>query len=770
MKISKLLNLSAIALVFWFVPIIGVALASPITYTLTGTGSGTVNGAPFTNSVWTITVKGDTLAITYHASITEYDLLGTTVTMAITGVGTATVTDSVSIFSSQVGSEGRLGISRNGAINGPMLILSDAAFITYALATPLGPITAFPSLYSRFQNLQTNLGPITLSSSGSVTFQAVLGSPTLIVSKSGTGTGTVTSSPAGINCGSTCSALYKQGTQITLRAKADPGSTFTGWSGGCTGTTPSCKLTMTSNEAVTAAFVLPDLHGELSGISVSVSKSTYQISGALTVYSDGAKTSGVKANVYLSDEETLGQDPLPLGSITMGSIKAGSSVSKTLKFNGPTDPWGRYVIAVINAGNVIKESDYTNNIVASYCHPKITSFALDPPDVTLSYPGGLVDLPDEHTTIMPLSSQPGTYLLFGSSDLYGAPTGGTTALQTTDLINFKYASALGYNHQVMTPAIAFKDCDPSWDSVFDENYAGAGSVLQDPTLPPGNFIIIYEAENHCAGGQNKGGDFYATVGFARSSDYGRTWPPPVDSEYGDATRYPVLKQTADEPQGPHPNMGDALPSAFVDTNDKGEAYLYVTYTHDANGSEPGPNGWRIRVARAKLGRVYEASDAGDDSPAVGPPAQLQFYKWYNGSFSEPGIHGFDSPVLPETGSTGNQVMGEITYNDDLRLYVMVFVGEGAWFYSTATSLDRQDWTIPQMIDNSEHYVSPGGCDPNDYDPNDPSSWPGYYPSFMTPGAAAGHTRLTGRVFFLEGCIHSTERHLASRGFTIAIEH
>jgi len=82
---SKLLNLSAIALVFWFVPIIGVALASPITYTLTGTGRYSER-CSITNSVWTITVKGDTSAITYHASITEYDLLGTTMTMAITGL------------------------------------------------------------------------------------------------------------------------------------------------------------------------------------------------------------------------------------------------------------------------------------------------------------------------------------------------------------------------------------------------------------------------------------------------------------------------------------------------------------------------------------------------------------------------------------------------------------------------------------------------------------------------------------------------------------
>ena len=58
----------------------------------------------------------------------------------------------------------------------------------------------------------------------------------LTVSKGGTGSGTVTSSPAGINCGSTCSATYNSGTSVTLTAAAASGSTFGGWSGACSGT------------------------------------------------------------------------------------------------------------------------------------------------------------------------------------------------------------------------------------------------------------------------------------------------------------------------------------------------------------------------------------------------------------------------------------------------------------------------------------------------------------------------------------------------------
>ena len=51
----------------------------------------------------------------------------------------------------------------------------------------------------------------------------------LEVSKSGSGTGSVSSSPAGINCGSTCGHTYEDGTEVTFTASAFTGSTFTGW-------------------------------------------------------------------------------------------------------------------------------------------------------------------------------------------------------------------------------------------------------------------------------------------------------------------------------------------------------------------------------------------------------------------------------------------------------------------------------------------------------------------------------------------------------------
>jgi hypothetical protein len=88
---------------------------------------------------------------------------------------------------------------------------------------------------------------------------------TLTLTKAGRGTGTVSSSPAGISCGSTCAHAFKHGTAVTLTAVASARSRFAGWSGACSGT-GSCTLTMSANRSVTATFkvlcVVPKVKGK----------------------------------------------------------------------------------------------------------------------------------------------------------------------------------------------------------------------------------------------------------------------------------------------------------------------------------------------------------------------------------------------------------------------------------------------------------------------------------------------------------------------------
>ena len=70
------------------------------------------------------------------------------------------------------------------------------------------------------------------------------------------GSGSVASSPAGIDCNSTCTALFVQGSTVTLTATPGSGYLFSGWGGACAsaGTVPMCAVTMSQNQSVTAIF------------------------------------------------------------------------------------------------------------------------------------------------------------------------------------------------------------------------------------------------------------------------------------------------------------------------------------------------------------------------------------------------------------------------------------------------------------------------------------------------------------------------------------
>jgi YVTN family beta-propeller protein len=91
--------------------------------------------------------------------------------------------------------------------------------------------------------------------------QFIVPAHTLTVSEAGSGSGQVTSGPAGINCGdgnTQCASRFAGGTQVTLSAAADAGSNFAGWSGGGFSGTGTCVVTLKANTTVTASFAAQD--------------------------------------------------------------------------------------------------------------------------------------------------------------------------------------------------------------------------------------------------------------------------------------------------------------------------------------------------------------------------------------------------------------------------------------------------------------------------------------------------------------------------------
>ncbi|HUC00745.1 MAG TPA: substrate-binding domain-containing protein [Solirubrobacterales bacterium] len=77
----------------------------------------------------------------------------------------------------------------------------------------------------------------------------------LKVVKGGSGSGTVTSTPPGIECGFVCEFEFDEGKKVTLSQTAGSGSEFKGWGGACSGT-GTCEVTISAAKEVTATFDL----------------------------------------------------------------------------------------------------------------------------------------------------------------------------------------------------------------------------------------------------------------------------------------------------------------------------------------------------------------------------------------------------------------------------------------------------------------------------------------------------------------------------------
>ncbi len=103
-----------------------------------------------------------------------------------------------------------------------------AAFSEPLKLTTNGELSGFTTAQNGMQTViwHGDLGDVRYASTASPQSQ-------ITVTKEGTGSGTVTSSPAGIDCGATCTAAFNQGLRLTLTATPAAGSSFTGWTTGC---------------------------------------------------------------------------------------------------------------------------------------------------------------------------------------------------------------------------------------------------------------------------------------------------------------------------------------------------------------------------------------------------------------------------------------------------------------------------------------------------------------------------------------------------------
>jgi hypothetical protein len=141
---------------------------------------------------------------------------------------------------------------------------------------------------------------VTLKSGALVTAQFMRQGVPLTVTKSGFGTGTVSSQPAGISCGAQCQNGYDAGTSVTLTATADAGSLFLGWGGACSGSAATCTVKMDAATQVDARFgtpaptvssVGPYYVGRAGGTQVTIQGSGFQASSQVLI--GGTPATGV---------------------------------------------------------------------------------------------------------------------------------------------------------------------------------------------------------------------------------------------------------------------------------------------------------------------------------------------------------------------------------------------------------------------------------------------------------------------------------------------
>jgi len=230
---------------------------------------------------------------------------------------------------------------------------------------------------------------------------------TLNVAKIGTGTGTVTSVPAGINCGADCSEVYDINTVVNLTAMPDLGSNFAGWTGN-----PDCTdgtVTMNTDILCMAAFNLNIPPPDTADVSVvkSVSPDPVDVGAELT-YSFAIQNSGPD-----TAPEVQLMDILPAslsfvsasagcanngGTITceLGSIPNGGSASVTIVVI-PTEPGLITNGATVNSSGAIDPSGENNTStitteVIGEEEPESLTVEPDSESITTD-PGGMISIP-----------------------------------------------------------------------------------------------------------------------------------------------------------------------------------------------------------------------------------------------------------------------------------------------------------------------------------------------------------------------------------------
>ncbi|MEJ7893689.1 MAG: Calx-beta domain-containing protein, partial [Solirubrobacteraceae bacterium] len=173
----------------------------------------------------------------------------------------------------------------------------------------------------------------------------------LTVSRSGSGQGTVTSSPAGINCGSDCTETYTLDRQVTLTPTPSGGGQFSGWTGDCTGT-GTCTVTMDRARFVGASFAAAATPPSASIDDVTVTEgNSGTVNASFTVTLAFASGSPVTVDYATADDSAKAPEdyePQGAGTLTFAANETTKTLTVPVKGDTVDEPDERFFVDLAN--------------------------------------------------------------------------------------------------------------------------------------------------------------------------------------------------------------------------------------------------------------------------------------------------------------------------------------------------------------------------------------------------------------------------------------
>lgn len=233
---------------------VGISCGSACTYDYSSGTTVTLTAAPAAGSIfsgWSGNCAGTTAS-------TQVTLAANSTCAANFSLSSPTTTN-VSLVVSKAGSgAGTINSTPSGIACGSACTFAFAANSTVTLSAVPATGSTFGGWSGNCSGTSSSTQIVLANGSNCVATFAL--APTtkvgLWVTPTGTGSGSVSSAPAGISCGSVCTYNFDPNTTITLTASASAGSTFTGWSGSCTGTAANAQVMLTANSTCYAGFSL----------------------------------------------------------------------------------------------------------------------------------------------------------------------------------------------------------------------------------------------------------------------------------------------------------------------------------------------------------------------------------------------------------------------------------------------------------------------------------------------------------------------------------